>query len=63
MPSGLSILSTLLGLVYNIMRLGRDFLSKINIVKRDRKIKKEYKRIEDIVEDGDVDEINKNLKP
>lgn len=63
MPGGLSLLSTLLSLVYNIMRLGRDFFSKVRTIKRDRKIKKEYDRIEDIVEDGDVDEINKFFKP
>ena len=62
MPA-LNVISTVLGLVYNIMRLGRFFLTKIGVIKRNRKIRQDYKHIEDIVDDGDVDEINKILKP
>jgi hypothetical protein len=44
------------------MRFGRDFFSSINIIKRNKKLKKQYKDVKKIVKDGDVDKINDIIK-
>jgi len=58
-----SLIAAALSSLYNILRLGRDFFARIDTWKRNRQIKKEYKHIDKIVDDGDIDEINKIFKP
>jgi hypothetical protein len=62
-PFSLSLLAAALSTLYNTLKLGRDFFLRIGTWKRNRKTKKEYKRIEKISENGKVDEINDIFKP
>ena len=46
---------SILGLIYNILRIGRQILSKLDDFIRNRNIKKRYGENHDNVENGDID--------
>lgn len=48
----------ILSLLLNIGKVCRYVLEKISIFKRDRKIKKEYKKVQKDVKEGNIDELN-----
>lgn len=54
--------TSVLSLIYNILRIGRNLFSALNIFRRNRQIKKRYEESHDAVENGDVDKINDMLK-
>lgn len=58
----LSTISTILSLLYSVLRISRDFFMHIDIFKRNRRIKKDYKEGEKAVNEGDVDKINEIIK-
>ena len=55
-------IASILGLVYNILRIGRQILSTIENFLRNRKTKEKYKEGHDAIENGDIDKINDMLK-
>lgn len=58
----LSSLSSVLGFIYHIMRLGREFFSKWETYKRTKKINNRYREGDKAVKDGNVDKINDIFK-
>lgn len=60
--ASLTIVSAIVSLAYNTFRIARDFISSINVFKRDRKTKKEYNRNKKNVKEGNVDDINKTIR-
>jgi hypothetical protein len=57
-----SLIVNILSLLNSVLRISKDLFFKIFILKRNKKIKDRYKQIENIVENGDVDEINKTIR-
>ena len=55
-------IASILGLVYNILRIGRQILSTRENFLRNRKTKEKYKEGHDVIENGDIDKINDMLK-
>lgn len=58
MSSLVSAISTILSLLYSVIRFSRDTISRFNIFKKHREIKKEYEQGKEAVQDGNVKEIN-----
>lgn len=58
MTSLVTAISAILSLLYNIIRVSRDIVSRIESYIGNKKIKDKYGNAETIVKDGDVDKIN-----
>lgn len=58
MSSLITAITTILSLLYSVIRFGRDTASRFNIFKKNREIKKEYQQGREAVKDGDVEKIN-----
>lgn len=54
----LTLLSTILGFIYNILKIGRKVSIYIDTFLRNHNIRKKYKEGHNAVEDGDVKKIN-----
>lgn len=54
----ISVISSVLSLMYNVMRLGRDFLLRFDLYKRNKNIHNRYKQGRRHVENGNIREIN-----
>lgn len=57
-----SLWITFATLIFKILDLSRELLHRYDDWKRNRKIKKQYRRGKKAVKDGNIDEINKILK-
>lgn len=58
----ISFVSSILNVLYNIMKLGNDLLLKYELYKRNKNTKDRYKEGRKIVRDGNVDKINDIFK-
>lgn len=58
----ISVISSVLSLMYNVMRLGRDFLLRFDLYKRNKDIENRYKDGRKNVKDGNLKEINDIFK-
>lgn len=58
MSSLITAITTILSLLYSVIRFSRDTVSRFNIFKKNREIKQEYQQGREAVQDGDVEKIN-----
>lgn len=55
-------LAPILGLIYQILNLGRIFLKRLSDWKRNKKVKDKYEKGSDAAKDGNLDELNDIFK-
>jgi hypothetical protein len=58
MSSLFSAISIILSLLYSVLRISKDFMIRMDIFKRNKKIRDKYKQGEKAVKNGNVKEIN-----
>jgi len=54
--------SAVISILYNLVKIGRDFFSFLRQRNDDKRIKESYDEAKDAVKDGDVDKINEIIK-